>query len=76
MSEAITPYPSGANSNGWARAARDALCELGRVDDIRQLGANGPLMASAGAESWFNCLFGRDALRIAADLLDDFPAVA
>ena len=36
----------------------------------------GPLTASAGEESWFRCLFGRDALRTAIDLLDDFPRLA
>ena len=38
--------------------------------------ASGPLDASAGVESMFNCVFGRDALRMAFDLLDDFPNVA
>jgi glycogen debranching enzyme len=52
------------------------LCELGRVEHPAQLGANGPLLASAGADSLFHCLFGRDSLRMALDLLDDFPAVA
>ncbi|MGI9147687.1 MAG: amylo-alpha-1,6-glucosidase [Chloroflexota bacterium] len=49
------------------------LCDLGRVERLAQLGANGPLLASAGANSLFHCLFGRDALRMADDLLDDFP---
>ncbi|MCL6644295.1 MAG: hypothetical protein K6U88_04830, partial [Dehalococcoidia bacterium] len=35
-----------------------------------------PLDASAGRDSAFGCLFGRDSLRMALDLLDDFPAVA
>jgi glycogen debranching enzyme len=52
------------------------LCELGRVERLHELGTNGPLLASAGAHSLFHCLFGRDALRMASDLLDDFPAVA
>jgi glycogen debranching enzyme len=52
------------------------LCELGRVERLEELGANGPLLASAGAESLFHCLFGRDSLRMAMDLLEDFPAVA
>jgi glycogen debranching enzyme len=52
------------------------LCELGRVERLEELGTQGPLMASAGAESLFHCLFGRDSLRMALDLLDDFPAVA
>jgi glycogen debranching enzyme len=52
------------------------LCELGRVERLAELGTNGPLLASAGADSLFHCLFGRDAIRMALDLLDDFPAVA
>jgi glycogen debranching enzyme len=52
------------------------LCDLGGVDHVRDLGTHGPLVASAGARSLFHCLFGRDAIRIAMDLLDDFPAVA
>jgi len=52
------------------------LCELGRVDRVAELGTNGPLLASAGAHSLFHCLFGRDALRMADDLLHDFPSVA
>jgi glycogen debranching enzyme len=51
------------------------LCELGRVDRLAELGTNGPLLASAGARSLFHCLFGRDALRMASDLLADFPEV-
>ena len=54
----------------------DVLCELGRVDHMADLGTNGPLLASAGADSLFHCLFGRDSIRMAMDLLDDFPAVA
>ena len=52
------------------------LCEIGGVERLADLGTNGPLLASAGTESLFHCLFGRDALRMALDLLDDFPAVA
>src|SRR6266508_3370886 len=52
------------------------LCELGRVEHLDELGTNGPLLASAGADSLFHCLFGRDAIRMAMDLLDDFPTVA
>jgi glycogen debranching enzyme len=52
------------------------LCELGRVEHLAELGTNGPLLASAGAHSLFHCLFGRDSIRMATDLLDDFPAVA
>jgi hypothetical protein len=50
------------------------LCEVGRVEHLHQLGTNGPLRASAGPCSLFNCLFGRDAIRMAMDLLEDFPA--
>lgn len=52
------------------------LCELGRVERLTDLGTQGPLMASAGALSLFNCLFGRDAIRMAMDLLEDFPALS
>lgn len=52
------------------------LCELGRVERLADLGTNGPLLASAGLDSLFHCLFGRDAIRMAMDLLEDFPAVA
>jgi glycogen debranching enzyme len=54
----------------------DVLCEIGRVERLADLGSRGPLLASAGSDSLFHCLFGRDALRMAADLIDDFPAVA
>jgi glycogen debranching enzyme len=57
-------------------ALQATLCELGRVERLEQLGASGPLVASAGVESLFHCLFGRDSLRMALDLLDDFPALA
>ena len=53
-----------------------ALCDLGRVERLDDLGKNGPLDASCGSHSSFNCLFGRDAIRMAMDLLDDFPRVA
>lgn len=52
------------------------LCDLGQVDRLADLGRHGPLLASAGARSLFHCLFGRDAIQMAFDLLDDFPAVA
>jgi glycogen debranching enzyme len=52
------------------------LCDLGRVDRLSELGTRGPLLASAGAHSLFHCLFGRDAIRMAMDLLDDFEAVS
>ncbi|MDQ6671016.1 MAG: hypothetical protein M3069_09735 [Chloroflexota bacterium] len=49
------------------------LCDLGRVERLAELGTNGPLLASAGVDSLFHCLFGRDSLRMADDLLTDFP---
>jgi glycogen debranching enzyme len=52
------------------------LCDLGGVDRLEKLGQRGPLLASAGASSLFHCLFGRDSIRMAQDLLEDFPAVA
>jgi glycogen debranching enzyme len=52
------------------------LCELGGVEQLSALGSNGPLLASGGSTSLFHCLFGRDSMRMATDLLDDFPAVA
>jgi glycogen debranching enzyme len=52
------------------------LCEVGQVEDLGDLGQGGPLLASAGASSLFHSLFGRDAIRMAFDLLDDFPCVA
>jgi glycogen debranching enzyme len=52
------------------------LCDLGRVQHLDELGTNGPLLGSAGAASLFHCLFGRDSIRMATDLLDDFPAAA
>jgi glycogen debranching enzyme len=52
------------------------LLGLGRVERLADLGKQGPLLASAGEQSLFHCLFGRDALRMALDLLDDWPAVA
>jgi hypothetical protein len=52
------------------------LCDLGGVTRLADLGTRGPLVASAGARSLLSCLFGRDAIRMAMDLLEDFPAVA
>src|SRR5438270_12548678 len=66
------PTPSRART---ATLLERVLCELGRVERLQDLGTNGPLLASAGADSLFHCLFGRDAIRMAMDLLDDFPAV-
>jgi len=53
-----------------------ALCQLGHVRRLEHLGIRAPLDASAGRASDFGCLFGRDSLRMALDLLDDVPAVA
>src|SRR3954470_14261896 len=47
----------------------ETLCHLGRVERLAELGQNGPLLASAGVDSLFHCLFGRDAIRMALDLL-------
>ena len=55
---------------------RGVLCQLGQVERLDKLGQAGPLLASAGSDSLFHCLFGRDAIRMAFDLLDDFPDVA
>jgi glycogen debranching enzyme len=52
-----------------------ALCRLGHVRSLADLGTHGPLDASAGRNSAFACLFGRDSVRMALDLLEDFPAV-
>jgi glycogen debranching enzyme len=72
-----TVNPSAAPARGIdGGVLTRSLCELGRVERIEQLGTAGPLIASAGNESLFHCLFGRDALRMALDLLDDFPVVA
>lgn len=57
-------------------ALTNVLCDLGGVDRLRDLGKRGPLVASAGTRSLYHCLFGRDAIRMAMDLLDDVPAVA
>jgi glycogen debranching enzyme len=51
------------------------LCDLGGVDDVSKLGVR-PLVASAGKDSLFNCLFGRDSIRMAIDVIDSHPAVA
>ena len=59
-----------------ARLVTRALCQLGHVRTLDRLGTRGPLDASAGRASAFGCLFGRDSVRMALDLLDDFPAVA
>src|SRR5688572_21575420 len=70
LSSAIAP--PGIDLGLLERVLRD----LGRVANIRDLGVNGPLLASAGPGSLFHCLFGRDAIRMAMDLLDDFPVLA
>ena len=53
-----------------------ALCAIGQVEHLDQLGQHGPPLASAGTASLFHCLFGRDSLRMSLDLLPDFPRVA
>ncbi len=58
------------------RSLAATLCDLGDVDQLKDLGTRSPLVASAGARSLFHCLFGRDAIRMAMDLVDDFPALA
>jgi glycogen debranching enzyme len=72
----ISPVPALAVDGVRLDVLLGVLCDLGRVERLAELGTNGPLLASAGAESLFHCLFGRDALRMAMDLIDDFPAVA
>src|SRR4051794_10224393 len=59
-----------------AGALARLLCELGRVERLADLGRGGPLVAAAGAGARSNCLFARAAIRMAMDLLEDFPAVA
>jgi glycogen debranching enzyme len=72
-----TLRPVAAGPRGIDPAAlRSVLCQIGRVDRLEDLGQAGPLFASAGAGSLFHCQFGRDAIRMAFDLLDDFPRVA
>jgi glycogen debranching enzyme len=68
----ITPDVESLEPERLARA----LCRLGHVRQLQDLGRGGPLDASAGRKSAFGCLFGRDSLRMALDLVDDFPAVA
>jgi glycogen debranching enzyme len=53
-----------------------ALCALGRVERPSDLGTKGPLDASGASGSLFKCLFGRDSIRMARDLLEAYPAVA
>jgi glycogen debranching enzyme len=66
--------PASATAVDTAALAR-VLCELGRVERLIDLGTAGPLVASAGSDSLFHCLFGRDSIRMAMDLLPEFPAV-
>ncbi|HEX2186327.1 MAG TPA: hypothetical protein VHN78_12565 [Chloroflexota bacterium] len=56
-------------------ALQRTLCDLGRVTNLRDLGTNGTLVASAGADSLFHCLFGRDSIRMAMDLLEESPGL-
>jgi glycogen debranching enzyme len=73
----VTVLRPTATSHGIDLALlRDTLCELGHVERLAELGTRGPLLASAGTASLYHCLFGRDSIRMALDLLDDFPAVA
>jgi glycogen debranching enzyme len=67
---------SGAEPSVNVDALAAILCDLGGVPRLAALGLHGPLVASAGARSLFHALFGRDAIRMACDLMDDFPAVA
>jgi hypothetical protein len=60
----------------YRQGVERALCRLAHVRSLDRLGRRGPLDASAPGSSAFACLFGRDSLRIALDLLDDFPEVA
>ncbi|MCC7371438.1 MAG: hypothetical protein IT306_23670 [Chloroflexi bacterium] len=75
----LPPLPSSAAAAApgidLARLRR-ALCDVGQVTRIEQLGQSGPPLASAGSHSLFHCLFGRDSLRMSLDLLSDFPLVA
>ena len=48
-----TPRLSSSNLGIDIDALSDTLCELGRVERLEQLGNNGPLVASAGAEVSF-----------------------
>ncbi|MER9240909.1 hypothetical protein [Mesorhizobium sp. M0633] len=57
-------------------ALAGTLCKLGGVGNVRDLGSAGPMRASADDTGLFHCLFGRDAIRMALDLLEDFPEVA
>jgi glycogen debranching enzyme len=73
----ITLLSTSERSHGIDLAdLEDVLCQIGQVPRIENLGQAGPLLASAGPGSLFHCLLGRDAIRMAFDLLDDFPAVA
>jgi glycogen debranching enzyme len=58
-----------------AKLLPEMLCSLGGVDKLSDLGIR-PLVASAGKESLFNTLFGRDSIRMAVDLIDSYPKVA
>jgi glycogen debranching enzyme len=60
----------------YRQTVERALCRLAHVRSLERLGRRGPLDASAPGSSAFACLFGRDSLRMALDLLDDFPEVA
>jgi glycogen debranching enzyme len=70
------PSPIDARPRIDTNLLAQMLLGLGQVDDLAELGRGGPLLASAGVDSLFHTLFGRDAIRMALDLLDDWPAVA
>src|SRR5688572_17809991 len=52
-----------AQAEKVAKLLPQMLCDLGGVDDLAKLGVR-PLVASAGKDSLFNCLFGRDSIRM------------
>lgn len=64
-----------ADSHKVAALLPKMLCDLGGVTSLSELGVR-PLVASAGKDSLFNALFGRDSIRMSFDLIDSYPAVA
>lgn len=64
-----------ADSHKVAALLPKMLCDLGGVASLSELGVR-PLVASAGKDSLFNALFGRDSIRMSFDLIDSYPAVA
>ncbi len=71
---AVTTFPTRSTVN--PHVVQRALCRLGHVRSLERLGRHGPLDASASRTSDYACLFGRDSIRMALDLLADFPEVA